>query len=211
MVSTTSCTRRIAAPRDRANRPAASEPAGGAGIGFAGDRRQGMTCGRHPPGSGQPRERSSGRRRRSSMRLLGRLGEADTGVDDDPVPRDAGAPGRFDPLSKLPHYVRRHVIVVAPGHTYRPACRACASARPDSPRPATSGAASGIKRESRDVVDDGGAGIERRRHRGGVAGVHGDPHAAAARPRITGRMRRCSSVWWRRLRVAGACSRRPHR
>ena len=47
--------------------------------------------------------------------LFGGLGEADAGIDRDPVPGDAGAFGGRDPLAKLPRHVGRNVVVAGLG------------------------------------------------------------------------------------------------
>ncbi len=96
------------------------------------------------------------------------------------------------------------------------ACRACASGSPGSPRRTRRGRGR-IMAQGRYVVDDRGAGVERGRHRGRVAGVDRERrrrHPAgrqsrggcgpAPRPAATGRCRAGST----RRRYRG-CRRRP--
>ena len=195
MVSATSCTRRIAAPRDSANRPAASEPGRRRrGVLLAGDRPEERFARDADQDRAAEQQHSSGSRRSNSTDCSAVLAK--------PMPGSMAILSRAMPArsaaairsAKFARHLGRDVVVARLGIHVGRSCRACASARPGSRARRPAAPPPGRAPSAETSLTMAAPASSAAAMVGGVAGVHRDAQARRGKARITGRMRRCSSA-----------------
>ena len=215
----TSCTRTHHTPAGRRARWSRrsrrrARAAGGRAVGVAPAGRRGTSCARRRRAPGGPSATSSSSRRSSAQLCSACLANPRPGSSTTRSRRDAGGDERVDALGQLAHDVGDDVVVDARGRCMSvavpaPVHRDVRRRRARRPRRSMLG----VGQAAADVVDERGAGLDRRR---GDLGAHrvdaDDRRPSAASAATTGATRRSSSLDARpRRRRAGSTRRRRRR
>jgi hypothetical protein len=140
---------------------------------------------RHPDQDRQPERPQPGQAAQQGDRVLRVLGEAKAGIKDQPRAGDAGALGRRDPLAQLGSDLGGDIAITGVrGHGRGVAARV--HQHHGAVTPGQKRRRVRVVRQGGDVVDDGCAVVEGRRHGGRVPGVDRDDDPGAGQRRDHG-------------------------